>query len=162
MKAYWRQFLAKKVTKTNIKNKLPLQPVSGYFIAKTHRELIISARRILKDLLLIVTGIFAAAFGLKGFLLPNGFIDGGATGIALLISLISTWPLAILNGLINIPFVFLGASIISRDFAIKTTLAISGLSIVLATISFPTVTNDDLLVSIFGGFFLRAGIGLSV
>ncbi len=49
-----------------------------------------------------------------------------------------------------------------QAFAIKTALAITGLSICLATVSFPDVTTDNLLVAVFGGFFLGAGIGLSV
>ncbi|MDO3694826.1 YitT family protein [Wenyingzhuangia sp. chi5] len=32
----------------------------------------------------------------------------------------------------------------------------------VATVPFPNVTNDDLLVAVFGGFFLGAGIGLSI
>ncbi len=49
-----------------------------------------------------------------------------------------------------------------RVFALKTALAISGLALCLATVNFPNVTDDNLLVAIFGGFFLGAGIGLSV
>src|SRR5207342_146677 len=64
--------------------------------------------------------------------------------------------------LINIPFVFLGFRIIGKAFAIKTALAISGLALCVALVEFPNVTNDSLLVSVFGGFFLGAGIGFSV
>lgn len=49
-----------------------------------------------------------------------------------------------------------------KKFAIKTVLAITGLAICLATVTFPNVTNDNLLVSVFGGFFLGAGIGFAV
>jgi uncharacterized membrane-anchored protein YitT (DUF2179 family) len=51
---------------------------------------------------------------------------------------------------------------IGKAFAIKTTLAIAGLALVLATVKFPDITQDNLLVAVFGGFFLGAGIGLSV
>ena len=95
-------------------------------------------------------------------LLPNKFIDGGATGISLLIAELTTIPLYFLLLLINIPFVFLGYKIIGKTFAIKTAITIIGLAICLATIHFPEVTHDKLLVSVFGGFFLGAGIGLSV
>jgi uncharacterized membrane-anchored protein YitT (DUF2179 family) len=119
-------------------------------------------KRHLKDFVLITLGIFSAAFGFKGFLLTNHFIDGGATGISLLLSAITKVPLYILIICINIPFIILGHQIISKTFAIKTMLAISGLALVVATVTFPNVTNDNLLVAIFGGFFLGAGIGLSV
>jgi uncharacterized membrane-anchored protein YitT (DUF2179 family) len=114
------------------------------------------------DALFIIAGIFSAAFGLESFLLPNSFIDGGATGISLLISEISSMPLYILIILVNIPFIFLGYKVIGRQFAIKASLAIIGLAIVLATVHFPEVTEDKLLVAVFGGFFLGAGIGLSI
>ncbi len=116
----------------------------------------------LKDFILIVTGIFSAAFGFKGFLLTNHFIDGGATGISLLLSVLTKTPLYILIITINIPFVFLGYRIMGKVFALKTVLAISGLALVLGTITFPNVTNDNLLVALFGGFFLGAGIGLTI
>lgn len=119
-------------------------------------------RRHIKDFILITLGIFSAAFGFKGFLLSNHFIDGGATGISLLISALTSMPLYLLLICINIPFVILGYKIIGKAFAIKTALAIAGLALVVATVPFPDVTKDNLLVAVFGGFFLGAGIGLSV
>ena len=119
-------------------------------------------KRHLKDFILILSGIFSAAFGFKGFLLTNHFIDGGATGISLLVSIITPIPLYMLIIAINIPFIILGYKIIGKAFAIKTTLAILGLALVVATVTFPNVTDDNLLVAVFGGFFLGAGIGLAV
>lgn len=115
-----------------------------------------------RDTLFMVLGIFAAAFGLESFLLPNLFIDGGATGISLLITEVTTIPLSILIVLVNIPFLILGYRVIGKQFTIKAVLAILGLAIVLATVHFPEVTEDKLLVAVFGGFFLGAGIGLSI
>ncbi|GAA4274787.1 YitT family protein [Aquimarina gracilis] len=116
----------------------------------------------LKDTFFMSAGIVSAAFGLESFLLPNMFIDGGVTGISLLISEVTSIPLYILIVLINIPFIFLGLRVIGRRFAIRATLAITGLALALLTIDFPEITQDKLLVSVFGGFFLGAGIGLSV
>jgi uncharacterized membrane-anchored protein YitT (DUF2179 family) len=119
-------------------------------------------KRHIKDFILILSGIFSAAFGFKGFLLTNHFIDGGATGISLLVSILTPVPLYMLIIMINIPFIILGYKIIGKAFAIKTTLAILGLALVVATVTFPNVTDDNLLVAVFGGFFLGAGIGLAV
>jgi uncharacterized membrane-anchored protein YitT (DUF2179 family) len=116
----------------------------------------------IKDIFFISAGILAAAFGLESFLLPNRFIDGGVTGISLLITETTILPLYALVVLMNLPFLLLGLKVIGRNFAIKTTIAILGLAIVLALIEFPEVTDDKLLVSVFGGFFLGAGIGLSI
>jgi uncharacterized membrane-anchored protein YitT (DUF2179 family) len=118
--------------------------------------------RFIKDFILITTGVFSAAFGFKGFLLTNHFIDGGATGISLLISALTSVPLYFLLICINLPFIFLGYRIIGKTFAIKALLAITGLAFVVATVSFPDVTKDNLLVALFGGFFLGAGIGLTI
>jgi len=117
---------------------------------------------VIKDAFIIALGIGCAAFGLKGFLLPNGFVDGGATGIALLCTKKIGLPLPVFLILINIPFVILGNKVMGRVFAIKTGIAICGLAAATAIISFPEITHDKLLVSVFGGFFLGAGIGLAV
>lgn len=135
---------------------------SRFQLAKKFRELKIIFTHTLKDVVLITLGIFSAAFGFKGFLLTNHFIDGGATGISLLISALTSIPLYLLIICINIPFVILGYNVVGKAFAIKTALAIAGLALVLATVHFPDITKDNLLVAIFGGFFLGAGIGLSV
>jgi uncharacterized membrane-anchored protein YitT (DUF2179 family) len=135
---------------------------SNYQIAKSYRELIITLKRLVKDFFLITLGIFSASFGLKGFLLTNHFIDGGVTGISLLITQLTSVPLYVLIICINIPFIILGYIILGKQFAVKTVLAISGLALCLATVNFPDVTKDNLLVALFGGFFLGAGIGLTV
>lgn len=135
---------------------------SSFLLAKSYLAFKIAARRTIKDTILIIAGIFSASFGFKGFLLTNHFIDGGATGISLLVSVLTGTPLYILLILINIPFILLAFKTIGRQFAFKTALSICGLAICVATVQFPNVTDDNLLVAIFGGFFLGAGIGLSV
>lgn len=115
-----------------------------------------------KSILLIVLGIFSASFGLKGFLIPNEFIDGGVTGISLLLSFTTEIPLSFLIFSINLPFIVLGYNQISRTFAIRAFAAIAGLSVVLAIVPFPVITHDKLLIAIFGGIFLGAGVGFSM
>jgi uncharacterized membrane-anchored protein YitT (DUF2179 family) len=114
------------------------------------------------DVGLIVLGIFSAAMGLKGFLLSSRFIDGGVTGVSMLLADVLGFPLAILILIINLPFIALGYRQIGQKFAIKSTLAILGLSICLAVVKFPDVTPDKLLTAVFGGFFIGAGIGLAI
>lgn len=110
----------------------------------------------------IVIGIFSAGFGLKSFLMPNNFIDGGATGISLLLTRIFQFPLPIVIILVNIPFIFLGYRQIGQVFTVRTVLGILGLAVCLTVIDYPPVTNDKLLVAVFGGFFLGAGIGFAI
>jgi len=118
--------------------------------------------RNIKDFFFITLGVFSAAFGLKSFLLPNGFLDGGAVGISLLINVISGIDLSYLIVIINIPFMVIAYTQISKSFAYKTFAAILALAVVLSLMHFPMVTNDKLLISVFGGFFLGLGIGLSI
>lgn len=122
----------------------------------------IELKEISKNVILTIIGIFAAAFGLEGFLLPNKFLDGGVTGISLLISMISAWNFPLLLVLINLPFVLIGYKQISKFFALKVIISISGLALCLFLFDFPIVTQDKLLISVFGGFFLGLGIGLSI
>jgi uncharacterized membrane-anchored protein YitT (DUF2179 family) len=121
-----------------------------------------TVRRELLNLALIVAGILVAAFGLKGFLLSSNFIDGGVTGVSMLLAKVTTLPLAVWLPLVNAPFVVLGYRQLGRGFAIRSALAILGLSAVLATAHFPDVTHDRLLTAVFGGLFIGAGIGLAV
>jgi uncharacterized membrane-anchored protein YitT (DUF2179 family) len=111
---------------------------------------------------LIVLGILSAGLGLKGFLLSSHFIDGGVTGISMLLANVLGWPLSILILVINLPFIALGYRQIGRAFAIKSTLAIAGLALCLAFVKYPEVTPDKLLTAVFGGFFIGAGIGLAI
>lgn len=160
-----RRFLTQLIIQTILRDKKRSSKdaeYSGFELAKGFIELKVVVKRLLKDVVLMLLGIFSAAFGLEGFLLPNHFIDGGATGISLLISQLTQIPLSLLLLIINIPFIFLGYKIISKQFAIKTACAITGLVLCVALIQFPEVTHDKLLVAVFGGFFLGAGIGLSV
>lgn len=162
MNPFLKQILIRTTLKRSRKIKGEKQFYSSYALAKGMRDFKIHILRHSKDSILITVGIFSAAFGFKGFLLTNHFIDGGATGISLLISALTSIPLYMLIIGINIPFIILGYKIIGKVFAIKTMLAISGLALVVATVQFPNITNDNLLVAVFGGFFLGAGIGLSV
>jgi uncharacterized membrane-anchored protein YitT (DUF2179 family) len=130
--------------------------------ARRYRNFKISLRRYAKDFLLIATGILCASLGLKGFLLPNELVDGGAAGVSIMLSLLTKWPIALFIILVNAPFILLGAKVVSREFAIKTALAIGGLALALMLIPFPQITQEKLLVAAFGGFFLGAGIGLSI
>ncbi len=118
--------------------------------------------RELLNALLIVSGILSAAMGIHGFLLSSNFIDGGVTGVSMLLAKITGIPLSIWLPLVNLPFIALGYRQIGPAFAVRSVLAISGLALALAMIPFPDVTPDLTLTAVFGGFFIGAGIGLAV
>ena len=114
------------------------------------------------NFILVTLGIFSAAFGLKGFLLSSRFIDGGVTGVSMLMSDVLGVPLALLIPVINLPFIALGYRQVGARFAAKSAAAIAGLALCLALVHFPDVTPDKLLTAVFGGFFIGAGIGLAI
>jgi uncharacterized membrane-anchored protein YitT (DUF2179 family) len=162
MNAFWSRIILRATLRKIRKDGEDGSQSADHDMAKATREFKTDIIRLIKDFVLITLGIFSAAFGFKGFLLTNHFIDGGATGISLLLSALLSIPLYVLIIAVNIPFVILAYNILGKNFAIKTALAISGLALCLATVSFPDITKDNLLVAVFGGFFLGAGIGLSV
>lgn len=159
-------FVKKLVLKTIYRNRQKKFPGQGEYsrfeLAKEFLELKITAANLLRDAFFMALGVLSAAFGLESFLIPNNFIDGGATGISLLTTEMVAVPLFLPLLIINIPFVLLGYKIVGKQFAVKTAIAISCLALCVATVHFPQVTHDKLLVAVFGGFFLGAGIGLSV
>ncbi len=158
MKSFWSRIILNTVYSKKNKEKI----LSSYELAKGFKDLQTMIFQGIKDVILILAGILSAGFGLKSFLLPSQFIDGGATGISLMISELTPLQLPIILVVINIPFVLLGWRVIDKEFAIKASLAIIGLALCTAFFPFPDVTHDKLLVAVFGGFFLGAGIGLSV
>src|SRR5678815_3378833 len=96
----------------------------------------------LQNTVLITLGILPASMGLKGFLLSSNFIDGGVTGICMLLAKTTGVSLSVLLPLINLPFVAVGYRQIGRVFAIRSVLGIAGLAVSLAMIPFPDVTPD--------------------
>lgn len=110
----------------------------------------------------MVAGIISAAIGLEFFLLPSHFVDGGVMGISLVTNHLTGWNLSVLVALINIPFILLGIKQVGKWFAIRSAAAILLLALILYFIQVPPATTDKLLISVFGGFFLGAGIGLSM
>jgi uncharacterized membrane-anchored protein YitT (DUF2179 family) len=162
MNPHFQQLIAQTVVRKKKKDQDAPDKPSNYREAKS-RYLFRKAFLLkMQDALLILIGILSAGFGLKSFLLPNDFIDGGATGISLLLTEITGLPIYVLILVVNIPFIFFGYHQIGKSFTIKTVITISLLALCLLIVEYPIVTKDKLLVAVFGGFFLGAGIGLTV
>ena len=110
----------------------------------------------------IALGIVLASIGLKAFLLPNGFLDGGVTGMALLVRSQVDINLSYLLIVFSIPFLILGYYTVSKRIVIKSIISILGLALFIHFENFETITDDKFLISIFGGLFLGAGIGIAI
>ena len=118
--------------------------------------------REIRNAVLILVGILSAGMGLKGFLLAGNLIDGGVTGVSMLLDKVTAFPLALWLPIVNLPFVAVGYRLIGPAFALRSTLAIGGLAAALVFVDYPLVTSDRLLEAVFGGFFLGGGIGLAM
>lgn len=128
--------------------------------SKTINALLLRVR--IKEAIFLILGVISASIGLKGLLLPNQFLDGGAMGVSLLTQFLTGINLSLLILLVNAPFIIIGARQISVAFAVKSSLAILALAALVHFIELPVITEDKLLIAVFGGFFLGTGIGLSI
>jgi len=131
------------------KKNIVKKPVSGYI-------------NTLNDYFLIALGVLSAGFALKGFLVPNKFFDGGITGLSLLLHELYHWNLAFVIIIANLPFIIASYFTVSKNFAVKTFVSVLLLGLCLLYVPYPTITSDKLLISIFGGFFIGVGIGLTM
>lgn len=115
---------------------------------------------LLQDGALMLLGVLLAAVGLKGFLVPNHFFDGGVTGMSLLVHEIWHLNLGAVLFLMNLPLMIAGYFSVGAKFAYRMALAVILLGVALHFLPVFALTADKLLISIFGGVFLGTGVGL--
>lgn len=151
-----------KIIVGNVKRRLQRDKATTKRLSEEVKNVEVGLSHTINEFFFILVGVVAAGFGLKGFLLPNSFIDGGAMGISLLISETTGFSLSALIVIVNLPFIVLGYSNLGKQFAIKSILAIIALALLVHFIPYPLITSDKLLIAVFGGFFLGAGIGMSI
>jgi uncharacterized membrane-anchored protein YitT (DUF2179 family) len=113
-----------------------------------------------KSLLLIIVGVALAVLAMKGFMIPNKFLDGGITGISILLHEIFHINISLLSIVLNIPFIYLGYKRIGKTFAIQTIIAVLLLALGLLLIDIQPITSDKLLIAIFGGVTMGIAVGL--
>ena len=153
MNKFFHQIIAETVKRRFKKNK----DKKHKRLSEEVKNLEVSISHIISDIFFILIGVISAGFGLKGFLLPNSFIDGGAMGISLLISETTAFSLSLLIVIVNFPFIILGYSNLGKQFALKSIFAIVALALTVHFIPYPIITSDKLLIAVFGGFFLANG-----
>jgi uncharacterized membrane-anchored protein YitT (DUF2179 family) len=119
-------------------------------------------KQTISEVFYIAVGVLLASVGLKMFLLPNGFLDGGVTGIAILLSELFDWDVSYVLIIVSVPFLLLAWKSLSKRIFFKSTVSIIALAVVIHFENFTAITDDKLLIAIFGGLFLGAGIGLAI
>jgi uncharacterized membrane-anchored protein YitT (DUF2179 family) len=116
----------------------------------------------LKNLLHLALGTGLAVLAMKGFMIPNRFMDGGITGISILLHEIFHINISFLVIILNVVFIYLGYIRIGKTFAVQTTIAVALLSLGLLFVEITPITHDKLLIAIFGGILIGTGVGLVI
>ncbi|WP_145131757.1 YitT family protein [Paenibacillus sp. Y412MC10] len=130
-------------------------------MAKTHKKL--SFADLVKKFVFITVGAVLMAVALEVFLVPNEIIDGGITGISIVFSKVTTFPLGIFLFIINLPFLFLGYKQIGKTFAFSTLYGIAVMSVTTQLLHHVSpFTNEKILAVLFGGLILGLGVGLVI
>lgn len=114
------------------------------------------------EYLQIALGVALASIGLKAFLLPNGFLDGGVTGIAILLNATIGGNVSVLLLVLSIPFLIMAYFTVSKRIVFKSIISIAALALCIQIENFPVITEDKLLIAIFGGLFVGTGIGIAI
>lgn len=116
----------------------------------------------IRSILYILSGVILAIIGLQGFLVPNNFIDGGVTGLSILIKDVAHIHISILLLAFNVPFMIIGYHKVGRTFGLQALIAVLLLSAGMYFIEIPAFTNDLILIALYGGFFIGLGVGLVI
>ena len=116
----------------------------------------------IKSVLFTVIGVFSAIVAIKGFMIPNQFLDGGVTGLSILAHEVTHINISIFLILFNLPFIFLGYKLLGKTFTVRAIIAIVLLALFMNFVEIPVITDDKILIAMFGGFLIGLGIGLVI
>ncbi len=116
----------------------------------------------IKNFLYLLFGTGLAVLAMKGFMIPNRFLDGGITGISILLHEIFHINISLLVIVLNATFIYLGYRRIGKTFAVQTTIAVFLLALGLLFVDIKPITHNNFLIAIFGGLLIGAGVGLVI
>ena len=115
------------------------------------------------NFIFIIIGAAIAAYALEGILVPNSILDGGVTGISIILNILFGWKLGILIFIINIPFLYVGYKNLGKKFLLKAVFSILVFSILLEIFhNVGVLTENKLLATIYGSLILGVGVGLVI
>lgn len=115
-----------------------------------------------KNIILNLVGVALITLALKGFMIPNKFLDGGIIGISILVHEITKWPFGVLVLVFNIPFLFIGNRMLGKTFALQSLLTFVLIAFSMTFLDVDAVTSDPLLIALFGGCLIGVGMGLCI
>lgn len=133
----------------------------GTVIGATHKKT--KKRRILTRAFIILVGALLVSVGLEIFLVPNNIIDGGVTGLSIMLSHLTGLKLGLFLFLLNLPFLIIGYKQIGKTFAVSTLFGVAVMSVGTSLLlPVPSLTHDLLLSAVFGGIIVGIGVGLVI
>ena len=115
-----------------------------------------------KNIALNLVGVVLITLALKGFMIPNKFLDGGIIGISILVHEITKWPFGVLVLVLNIPFLFIGKRMLGKTFAFQSLLTFVLIAVSMTFLDVDPVTSDPLLIALFVGCLIGVGMGLCI
>ncbi|WP_340111904.1 YitT family protein [Maribellus mangrovi] len=113
-------------------------------------------------ILYTLLGSLISVIALDGFLIPNGFVDGGVTAVSIIFEKAFLIHISIWLIVINIPFVYIGYRLVGKTFAVQSMIAILITAGLMLIVRVPVITEDKLLMASFGGFLMGLGVGLVI
>jgi len=116
----------------------------------------------IKNFLLNVLGVALITLALKGFMIPNKFLDGGVIGASILIHEITHLPFSFLVLILNIPFLFIAKSVLGKTFTLQCFLTFLFIAACMTVVDIQPVTSDKLLIALFGGCLIGMGMGFVI
>lgn len=115
-----------------------------------------------KSIAFIVVGVLCGVIAIKGFMIPNHLLDGGITGISILMHEIFHIEVYVPLVILNLPFIYMGYRKIGKVFAVHSLFAVLLLAVLLSFLEIPVITHDRILIAVFGGLFIGLGIGFVI
>jgi uncharacterized membrane-anchored protein YitT (DUF2179 family) len=116
----------------------------------------------LSSIIYTILGVVSAVIALKGFMMPNHFLDGGITGLSILAYEFTHLNIGIFLVIFNLPFIYMGYRKIGATFAVRAAIAVFLLAILMTVVNIPVVTSDKILIAVFGGVLIGLGVGLVI
>ena len=115
------------------------------------------------NMILLTIGTIIAAAALELFLIPNTILDGGVTGISIIIYKLFRIPLGLLVIVLNIPFIYIGYKNLGKRFLLRTIYSMLSFALFLSYFEhFQPFTEEILLATVFGGAILGIGVGIVI
>ena len=117
--------------------------------------------RIIISYIMLTFGSVLAAFALETFLIPNTILDGGVTGISIIVSKLTDLPVSGLVLILNIPFIYIGYKSLGKEFLMSAVYSMILFSLSLSVFQYiEPVTEQMLLATVYGGILLGIGVGI--